>query len=42
MTHLLPANRSDLTECCHRPIADLPDGHDLTDDPDLVTCPEMR
>lgn len=41
VTHLVSVRRSDRTECCARRFDDLPDDDDLTEDRDLVTCPEM-
>jgi hypothetical protein len=40
VTHLVSVRYADRTECCSRRFDDLPDGDDLTDDEDLVTCPE--
>jgi hypothetical protein len=41
-THLVSVRHLDRTECCGRRFDDLPDDDDLTEDRDLVNCPEMR
>lgn len=40
-THLRPV-RGDIALCCRRPVGELPVGDFLTEDEDLVTCPEWR
>lgn len=42
VVHLLPAiGRSPLTECCRRPLRELPKADHVTDDPADATCPDM-
>jgi hypothetical protein len=40
-THLVSVRHLDRTECCGRRFDDLPSDDDLTEDRDLVNCPEM-
>jgi hypothetical protein len=42
VTHLVSANRSDLTECCRRPLTELSEIDYVTDEESAATCPEMR
>jgi len=42
VTHLVSASRSDLTECCGRPLTELSEIDYVTVERVAATCPEMQ